>query len=72
VLRGAVGLGPESDKVFDDIHAELNPATSPVASDPEPADAVQADHDQPDLPFGEPPAPHGEAEPTIQPVKAAS
>ncbi len=25
VIRGAVGLGPETDQVFDDIHAELNP-----------------------------------------------
>jgi sec-independent protein translocase protein TatB len=72
VLRGNVGLGPESDKVFDDIHAELNPATSLVAHDPEPANPVQADADQPDLPFGESPTPHGEAEDAIQPVKAAS
>jgi sec-independent protein translocase protein TatB len=72
VLRGAAGLGPESEKLFNDIHAELDRAAVPSGPEGEPAKPAQADTDQPDLPFGEPPAPQGEPVQTVQPVKAAS
>jgi sec-independent protein translocase protein TatB len=72
VLRGAVGLGAESDKVFDDIHSELSPGATLVGHDAETAKAPQADTEQPDLPFDEPPVPPGEADPAIQSIKAAS
>jgi sec-independent protein translocase protein TatB len=65
VLRGAVGLGPESDKVFEDIHSELSSDTST----PTDTKAAHAADDQPDLPFGEPAAPVRDATPSI---KAAS
>jgi sec-independent protein translocase protein TatB len=65
VLKGAIGMGPETDQVFDDIHAELDAAqpslpfaetsTAPAIAPPEPTPA---------------PAPPAEPEPT--PIKAAS
>jgi sec-independent protein translocase protein TatB len=68
VIRGSVGLGPETDQVFDDIHAELNPTQpnlpfdeSRPAESPTAPSAHEAATEQ-----------TGETEHTSQPVKAAS
>lgn len=71
VVRGAVGLGAESDKVFEDIHSELSPGASLAQPGPEAAKDPQAGAEQPDLPFGEPSA-AGEVDHAVQSVKAAS
>jgi sec-independent protein translocase protein TatB len=68
VIRGAVGLGPESDQVFDDIHAELQPMQPNLPFDESsPAQSVTS----PPAP-GEATEPTGEPGQTSQPVKAAS
>jgi len=36
IIRGAVGLGPDADQVFDDIHAELNPTQPNLPFDQSP------------------------------------
>ena len=68
VIRGAVGLGPETDQVFDDIHSELNPTQpnlpfdeSRPAESPTAPPAHQGVQEQP-----------GGTEQAGQPVKAAS
>ena len=73
VPHGAVGLGAESDKVFDDIHSELAPGTGVALPDTDMATTSLAKTDQPDLPFGEPGTPPDQAAaPAIQSIKAGS
>ena len=72
VIRGAVGLGPETEQVFDDIHAELNPTQPNLPFDqPPPAEAPPPAYDVAAEPSGEMEQ-SGETEKTSQPVKAAS
>ena len=67
VIRGAVGLGPETDQVFDDIHAGLSPTQPdlPFAESPPPA------HEGATEPTGETEQ-ASDTEPAGQPVKAVS
>jgi sec-independent protein translocase protein TatB len=65
VLKGAIGMGPETDQVFDDIHAELDAAQPRLPF----AESLPASAVAPPEPAPEPTTP-GESEPT--PVKAAS
>ena len=68
VIRGAVGLGPETDQVFDDIHAELSPGQPNLPFDESPAAQAPT---APPVHEGEPDR-TGEKEQTGQPIKAAS
>lgn len=66
VMRGAVGLGPETDQLFDDIHAELNPTQPNLPfAEPPPAEPPTPAHE------GDT-GPAGETEQAGGPVKAAS
>jgi sec-independent protein translocase protein TatB len=72
VIRGAVGLGPETDQVFDDIHTELNPTQPSLPfAESNPAEAPPPAHEGATEPTGEK-EPASEAEQAGQPVKAAS